>query len=85
MARGEARMNGVERVEGRCGGRPVMEGTRIETRIILGWFMGGSSVADILAMYPHLTALQIEQAIRYEACATCKCKECRWARELAKP
>ena len=77
-------MNGIAVLPDVCGGRPCLEGTRMETRVLLGWFMGGSSVAEILSFYPHLTALQVEQAIRFEACATCKCKGCRWARELAK-
>ena len=77
-------MNGIERKADVMGGVPVIAGTRIPTRAVLSFFMAGRGVAEILAEYPSLNALQVEQAIRYEACATCKCKECRWARELAR-
>jgi uncharacterized protein (DUF433 family)/predicted nuclease of predicted toxin-antitoxin system len=47
------------------GGKPVVEGTRISVELILTRLGEGSSVADILAEYPHLNQHQVTAAIDY--------------------
>jgi uncharacterized protein (DUF433 family) len=39
------RSHGVERLYGRCGGKPTIEGTRIPTLAVVGAFMMGWSIA----------------------------------------
>jgi len=47
------------------GGKPCIKGTRISVEFILELFAGGASQADILREYPHLSASDLEQALRY--------------------
>lgn len=59
-----------ERIEcnpGILGGKPCVKGTRISVEFILELVASGASRADILRDYPHLTAEDVEQAIRYAA------------------
>ena len=46
-------------------GKPVIRGTRIMVRNILGALAGGDSIADILQNYPELTYEDVEAAIAY--------------------
>jgi uncharacterized protein (DUF433 family) len=48
-----------------CHGKPVIRGTRIMVRNILGSFASGESAGDIMRNYPELTAEDIEAAIAY--------------------
>lgn len=48
-----------------CHGKPVIRGTRIMVRNILGALAGGDSIADILRNYPELNHEDIEAALRY--------------------
>ena len=48
-----------------CHGKPVIRGTRIMVRNILGSFAAGESVADIMSSYPELARSDIEAAIAY--------------------
>ncbi len=48
-----------------CHGKPVIRGTRIMIRNILGALAGGDSINDILKNYPELTYADIEAAIQY--------------------
>ncbi len=48
-----------------CHGKPVIRGTRIMVRNILGSLAGGKSFQDIIKNYPELTAADIESAIFY--------------------
>ncbi|MGH7496113.1 MAG: DUF433 domain-containing protein [bacterium] len=48
-----------------CHGKPVIRGTRIMVRNILGSLAGGDSISDILQNYPELTYEDIEAAIAY--------------------
>jgi len=50
-----------------CGGKPVVCGTRIMVRNILGMVAGGYDVARILQAYPQLTPEQVAAALRYAA------------------
>lgn len=55
----------VERVPGVCGGEPKIKGTRIPVWIVAGWHVLGQSVDDIVALYPHLSAAQVHDALSY--------------------
>lgn len=48
-----------------CHGKPVIRGTRIMVRNILGSLAGGDSVDDILKSYPELSREDISAAIAY--------------------
>ena len=50
-----------------CSGKPVIRGTRIMVRNILGLVAGGYSVERILQTYPELTAPQVSAALAYAA------------------
>ena len=48
-----------------CHGKPVIRGTRILVRNVLGSLAGGDSIEDILQNYPELTREDIKTAIAY--------------------
>lgn len=48
-----------------CHGKPVIRGTRIMVRNILGAFAAGESMSDILKSYPELTTDDIAAALAY--------------------
>lgn len=48
-------------------GKPRILGTRISVEFILELVASGASRRDILAAYPHLTAEDVEEALRYAA------------------
>jgi len=50
-----------------CGGKPVIRGTRIMVRNILGMVAGGYTVDRILAAYPDLTRDDVNEALEYAA------------------
>lgn len=50
-----------------CSGKPVIRGTRIMVKNILGMMAGGYTVARIIAEYPELTVNQIAAALEYAA------------------
>jgi uncharacterized protein (DUF433 family) len=50
-----------------CSGKPVIRGTRIMVRNILGMVAGGYTVDRILAMYPELTPEDVTAAFEYAA------------------
>jgi uncharacterized protein (DUF433 family) len=49
------------------GGKPCVRGTRITVGTITGLVAAGRSREEILALYPDLTALDIEQALQFAA------------------
>jgi uncharacterized protein (DUF433 family)/DNA-binding transcriptional MerR regulator len=49
------------------GGTPVIEGTRIPTRLVRELVDDGVTEADILRMYPALTAADIAAAVEWES------------------
>lgn len=55
----------IVRVPGVCGGKPIIEGTRIAVWLIVGWFRQGYTPEEIHEMYPHLTLAQIHDALSY--------------------
>ncbi|HWZ32222.1 MAG TPA: DUF433 domain-containing protein [Bryobacteraceae bacterium] len=50
-----------------CAGKPVIRGTRIMVRNILGMVAGGYTVEHILAAYPDLSADDVRAALEYAA------------------
>ena len=48
-----------------CHGKPVIRGTRIMVRNILGSFASGESINDIIRNFPELTSQDIEAAIAF--------------------
>jgi Uncharacterized conserved protein len=49
------------------GGKPVVKGTRISVEFLLELFASGATSAEVLKSYPHLTAEDVEEALRYAA------------------
>lgn len=50
-----------------CSGKPVIRGTRIMVRNILGMVAGGEGVEAILRAYPELSADDVKAALAYAA------------------
>jgi uncharacterized protein (DUF433 family) len=50
-----------------CSGKPVIRGTRIMVRNILGMVAGGYSIERILEAYPELSPEDIRAALEYAA------------------
>jgi len=50
-----------------CSGKPVIKGTRIMVKNILGMLAGGYDVDRILAAYPELTREMVQAALQYAA------------------
>jgi uncharacterized protein (DUF433 family) len=50
-----------------CGGKPVIRGTRIMVRNILGMVAGGYGIDKVLASYPDLTREDVTAALEYAA------------------
>ena len=49
------------------GGKPCVKATRISVEFLLELVASGASRQDIVEAYPHLTAEDVEQALRYAA------------------
>jgi uncharacterized protein (DUF433 family) len=61
-------MNGLIVVDSKvCSGKPVIRGTRIMVKNILGMVAGGYSVDQVLAAYPELTREMVQAALAYAA------------------
>ena len=50
-----------------CSGKPVIHGTRIMVKNILGMVAGGYTVDQILAAYSELTGEMVQAALEYAA------------------
>ncbi len=55
----------IVRVEGVCGGRPVVAGTRLSVRTIVERTQLGESPEQIVLAYPPLTLAQVYAALSY--------------------
>jgi uncharacterized protein (DUF433 family) len=55
----------VVRVEGTCGGEPIIKGTRTPVRSIVEFWRQGMSPEEIRAALPHLTLGQVFGALSY--------------------
>jgi uncharacterized protein (DUF433 family) len=60
-------MNRVEVNPAICGGKPVVRGTRIMVRNILGMVAGGYSIDRILSAYPDLSREDVNGVLEYAA------------------
>jgi uncharacterized protein (DUF433 family) len=60
-------MNGLYVDPKICSGKPVVKGTRIMVKNILGMVAGGYSVDRILDAYPELTREMVQGALEYVA------------------
>lgn len=50
-----------------CSGKPVIKGTRIMVKNILGMIAGGYTIDRILSAYPELRLEQVQAALEYAA------------------
>ena len=50
-----------------CSGKPVIKGTRIMVRNILGMVAGGYTAAKIVESFPELTHEDVNAALEYAA------------------
>ncbi len=55
----------ITRKKGVCGGRSIIDGTRISVWGIITWYKSGMSIEEILKGYPHLTPAQVYDAFSY--------------------
>lgn len=55
----------IEKVPDRCGGKPVIVGTRIRVSLILQCYRTGMSVEEIIQQYPHLRPSGVHDALAY--------------------
>jgi uncharacterized protein (DUF433 family) len=55
----------IVRVQDVCGGRPVIEGTRLSVKLIVGWARMGMTPEEIAAQYPDVSLVQIADALAY--------------------
>lgn len=55
----------IVRVQGICGGRPVIEGTRLSVKLIVGWARMGMKPQEIAAQYPDVSIVQVADALAY--------------------
>lgn len=55
----------IVRIEGVCGGRPIITGTRISVRTIVERMRLGDSPEQIVENYPPLTLAQVYDALSY--------------------
>jgi uncharacterized protein (DUF433 family) len=55
----------IEKVPGRCGGQPVIVGTRIRVATILVCYRMGMTVEEILQQYPYLKPSDVHDALAY--------------------
>ncbi len=55
----------IERDPARCGGQPVVAGTRVRVGIILGCYRQGMSIEEIVQQYPVLKPADVHDALAY--------------------
>jgi len=48
-----------------CGGKPVVRGTRIMVKNILGMVAGGYTIDQIVEAYPELTRDEVQGTLEY--------------------
>ena len=56
----------IEQDPARCGGQPVVVGTRIRVAAILSCYRQGMSVEEIVQQYPALKPADVHDALAYE-------------------
>lgn len=58
-------LRNVERDPARCGGRPVIGGTRIRVSGVLTHYRNGMTVEEIVQQYPSLRPADVHDALAY--------------------
>lgn len=53
-----------------CGGQPVIKGTRVLVRVILGYLAHGETTEAILREFPTLTEADVRAVIAFAAAST---------------
>jgi uncharacterized protein (DUF433 family) len=56
---------GIEKDPARCGGQPVVGGTRMRVATILACYRLGMGVEEIVQQYPHLKPADVHDALAY--------------------
>lgn len=57
----------IVRDPGICGGHPVIKGTRVLVRVVLGYLAHGEPMAVILKEFPSLTEADVRTVIAFAA------------------
>ena len=55
----------IEQDAARCGGQPVIGGTRIRVGIVLGCYRQGMSIEEIVQQYPAIKPADVHDALAY--------------------
>jgi uncharacterized protein (DUF433 family) len=55
----------IEKDLARCGGQPVVAGTRIRVATILGCYRHGMGIEEIVQQYPSLKPADVHDALAY--------------------
>jgi len=55
----------IEKVPGRCGGQPVVVGTRIRVAAIMGFYRQGMTVEEIVQQFPSVRPSDFHDAIAF--------------------
>jgi uncharacterized protein (DUF433 family) len=55
----------IEKDPTRCGGQPVVVGTRIRVATILACYRQGMGVEEIVQQYPHLKPADVHDSLAY--------------------
>jgi uncharacterized protein (DUF433 family) len=55
----------IVKVNGVCGGRPVIKGTRTPVQAIVEYYRLGMSTEEILTELPYITEAQLHDALSY--------------------
>jgi len=55
----------IEKDAARCGGQPVVAGTRIRVAVILTCYRQGMGVEEIVQQYPQLKPADVHDALAY--------------------
>ena len=55
----------IERDPARCGGQPVVVGTRIRVAVVLTCYRQGMSVEEIVQQYPALKPADVHDALAF--------------------
>ncbi len=55
----------IERDPVRCGGQPVVAGTRVRVATVLGCYRQGMSIEEIVQQYPGLKPADVHDALAY--------------------
>ncbi len=55
----------IEQDPARCGGQPVVVGTRVRVGIILGCYRQGMNIEEIVQQYPSIKPADVHDALAY--------------------